>query len=210
MTKKIVMSKDLHLFCQLLVILGWIILLVYSYTRKRKYFCEFQVTLLILTCVGFSVLNISLFDAVPIKTDWWSGLLYISQIAGQFLFAITFHQKETNTDKVKCLEISLDIFKKVSNEATRAIWVIDYHTKIIKYSNDAYHQLYGNSDGNDLKGFWSEEILEVFFENNRKAFEANGEVLEFLEPISATEKRKFKKFYAIMDGVPSIIGMSYE
>lgn len=98
------MSSDLHTFIQLLVVAEWIVLFLFSFFRKYEYLCLAQKLMLPFVCVGFSVLNTTLFNAVTFKTDWYSVLFYLCQICGQILFAVTFKIKERKIDKRKSHE----------------------------------------------------------------------------------------------------------
>ena len=201
------MYSNIHTVIQLFIIGGWITILLYSYFRKWKYIGRIQRVLLLTSCLGFTVLNTAMYDSTIIETDWFSILLYTTQASFQVLLVLNFKERELKTDKLKTLEISLDTFTKMSHEAHNAQWAMGYESKIIRYSNPAYQKMYGESDGQDLTLFWDKELLDVFFENNKRAYEAGGEVLTVSEPISKSEVRTFKKFYAIMDVVGVIIGM---
>lgn len=95
------MSNDLHTFIQLLVVAGWIVIFLYSFFRKFDYLCTAQKLMIPFVCVGFSILNTTLFNAVVFKTDWYSVLFYLCQIITQLLFAVSFHRKEIRIDKLK-------------------------------------------------------------------------------------------------------------
>lgn len=92
------MSSDLHTFIQLLVVAGWIVIFLYSFFRKYEYLCFAQKLMIPFVCIGFSVLNTTLFNAVKFSTDWYSGLFYVCQIVTQLLLAVSFKIKEKRTD----------------------------------------------------------------------------------------------------------------
>lgn len=93
------MSSNLHTFIQLLIVGGWIVIFLYSFFRKYEYLCIAQKVMLPFVCIGFSVLNTTLFNAVIFKTDWYSVLFYVLQIVTQLLFAVSFNIKEKRIDK---------------------------------------------------------------------------------------------------------------
>ena len=95
------MSSDLHTFIQLTVVAGWIVLLLFSFFRKYEYLCLAQKLILPFVCIGFSVLNTTLFNALTFKTDWYSVLFYISQVSTQILLALSFKQRENKIDNLK-------------------------------------------------------------------------------------------------------------
>ena len=94
--------------------------------------------------------------------------------------------------------------------AKNEIWVMEYETGIMLYSNPSYQKKYKKFDGNKLDGLWHEDLINEYLANNKKAFEAKGEVLLFEERISQTEKEKVHKFFAIVDNRNAIIGISHE
>ena len=105
-------------------------------------------------------------------------------------------------------EITLDLFRKISDNAPREIFAVEYKTGIMYYSNKAYKNKYKHYDGEKVSNHWSEEITAEFARNNDLAYEMNGEIINVMESVSPTEKRPFSKFFAVMNGIEIIIGMS--
>lgn len=202
------MSSDLNTFIQLLVVAGWIVILLYSFFRKWEYLSLPQKILLPIVCTLFSLSNTTLFNAVQFTTDWYSIVYYSSQILAQIMFAFSFIHKERKMDMLKESEVSLDVFKKISDNAPREVFVVEYKTGIMIYSNKSYKTRYSHYDGEKVSDYWSEEITEEFSKNNDLAYEMNGEIINVMESVSLTEKRPFSKFFAVMNGKGMIIGMS--
>lgn len=204
------MSSDLHLFVQLIVNANWSILLLYSLFRKWDYLSKLQVVFLFVVCAGFFGINIALFDSVEFNSDWFALLFYLTQIATVLMIARMFQRNEHKSDEIKNLQCSLDVFKKINDYAIRQIWVMEYETGIMLYSNPSYQKRYAVFDGHTMVGNWDQVLIEEYMVNNKTAFEANGEVIIFEERINELETAKFHKFFAIVDNKNAIIGMSYE
>ena len=200
------MSNDLNTFIQLLVLLGWTILLVYSFFRKWQYLTFSIKILLPFSYISFATLNTTLFNVVDFKTDWFAILFYLAQISMILLSAIMLWKIEIKIDAIK----DLSVFKKMNEYAKNEIWVMEYETGIMLYSNPSYQKKHKKFDGNKLDGLWHEDLINEYLANNKKAFEAKGEVLLFEERISQTEKEKVNKFFAIVDNRNVIIGISHE
>lgn len=202
------MSSDLNTFIQLLVVAGWIVIFLYSFFRKWEYLSLPQKILLPIVCLLFSLSNTTLFNVVNFATDWFSIVYYSSQILAQLMFGFSFIHKERKMDMLKESEVTLDLFRKISDNAPREIFAVEYKTGVMYYSNKAYKKKYKHYDGEKVADHWSEEITKEFAINNDLAYLANGRIINVLESISPTEKRPFSKFFAVMNGIGIIIGMS--
>lgn len=202
------MSSDLNTFIQLLVVAGWIVIFLYSFFRKWEYLSLPQKILLPIVCLLFSLSNTTLFSVVNFATDWFSIVYYSSQIFAQIMFGFSFIHKERKMDLLKESEMSLDVFKKICDNAPREIFVVEYRTGVMVYSNNAYQKAYKKYDGEKVEEHWSKEIHKEFSSNNDLAYLANGKIINVLESISVSEKKHFSKFFAVMNGKDVIIGMS--
>ena len=202
------MSNNLHTSIQLLVLISWITIFVYSYFRKWQYLSLAQKILIPTVATLSSIRYTTLFNVVQFSSDWYAIVFYLAGISVPILFAFSFYHKEVIMDREVLLENTLEIFKKISYTSSRAICAIDIKTNELLYINKKYKELYKGKEGDIIEDFCPPEYLPIYIENNRKVIEALGEVLEFNEPTHTGEIKTFKKFYAIIDNRPLIIIMS--
>ena len=202
------MSNNLHIFLQLIVVGGWIVLFIYSFFRKRCYMTKVQMIVLFFTCITFSILNTAVFEIIPFRTDWWSITLYSSQISTQFLIAMMFNKNEAKTDSLNNMQLSLDNFIKISDNATRLINIMEYSTGKILYSNSEYKKEYSKYDMQNPNPNWTKNMIEEYWENIEKVYNAGGEVVNSELLTHNKEIKRFRQFLVISNGVESIITIS--
>lgn len=202
------MSNNLHTSIQLLVLISWISIFVYSYFRKWNYLSFAQKILIPLVATLSSVRYTTLFNVVEFKSDWYAIVFYSAGILVPVLFAFSFYHKEVVMDRESLLENTLEIFKKISYTSSRAICAIDINNNELMYINKKYKELYKGYEGQVIQDFCLPEYLPIYLKHNQLVVEANGEVLEFQEPTHTGELKTFKKFYAIIDHRQVIITMS--
>lgn len=202
------MSNNLHTSIQLLVLISWIAIFLYSYLRKWNYLSLAQKILIptvsALSCVRYT----TLFNVVEFRSDWYAIVFYAAGILVPVLFAFSFYHKEVIMDREARLENTLEIFRKISYTSSRAICAIDINNNELIYTNKKYLQLYKGKEGDIIHDFCLPEYLPIYLEHNRQVIEAAGEVLEFDEPNHLGELQTFKKFYAIVDNRQVIIIMT--
>jgi hypothetical protein len=199
------MRNNILPILQLLVIGGWITLFTYSFLRKLAYFTKVKIILLFFVCLGFTILNATLFSLQLFRADWYSFLFYATQLAAVGMIALNFHEKEVKADKLKESEISLDIFNKITNHSPRVICAIEYKTNVLLYSNEAFKKNYPFKEGDLVDNYTTPYYMNIYNTNNEKAFLANGEILEFTEEVENNTDKKFVKFFTVMDSKNAII-----
>lgn len=200
------MSSDLHTFIQLFIVAGWITIFLYSFFRKWVYLTTAHRILLPVVCLGFSVLNTTLFNAVEFKTDWYSILFYFVQIATQVLLAFSFKHREMKIDKLHEAEMFLDTFKAIADMLNREVWILDYHTHKMVYSNPTYKQLHNDFDGKCLDESFNKDFVKIYLVNNDKAFTKKDVFHEFTEPTTLGD-RQYWKIAKVIGDKCYIIGM---
>lgn len=202
------MSNNFHTSIQLLVLVCWIGVFLYSFLYKYKYLSKLQKYLIpvvsVVSCIRYS----TLFNVVQFHTDWFAFVYYLSGILVPLLFAVLLHHKEVQTDRRLSAEKSLQIFKNITYNSSRAICAMDIETGNMLYTNKRYEQLYFGKTDDNIEDFCDPEHVKVYLDNNKKAIAAGGKVLIFCEPTHTGEMKNFKKFYAVVDGREVVITMS--
>lgn len=200
------MSNDLHTFIQLFIVAGWITIFLYSFFRKWVYLTTAHRILLPVVCLGFSVLNTTIFNAVEFKTDWYSILFYFVQIATQVLLAFSFKHREMKIDKLHEAEMFLETFKAVADMIDYEMWILDYHTHEMIYSNPHYKEMNNDFDGKALDEGFKQVFVKIYLSNNDKAFAKKNIFHDFIEPTAHGDRQYFKMAKVIGDKC-YIIGM---
>lgn len=206
--KQMKMSNNLNITIQLFVLLAWIILLGFSFRYKLKYLSLPTMILLPVVSILFCVSNATLFTVVPFVIDWYSVTYYLSQILAAVLYAVILNHKERKTDSLKKSEVTINVFKKIADYSPRLICVIEYGTNILTYSNITFKNKLPYKEGDMIDKYAEKKFIDIYNANNKKTFEAGGEMLFFNELISETETIDVQKFFAKMDEKDSIIIIS--
>ena len=200
------MSNDLHTFIQLLLMANWIVIFLYSFLRKWKYLTLFQKITLPLMCLGFITIDSTLFNVVKFETDWYSVLFYITQFTTQVFLTVSFKQRELKIDKLHEAEMFLETFEAIANMLHREVWILDYHTHKMVYSNPIYKQLHNDYDGKALDESFRKDFVKIYLSNNDRAFAEKGVFHEFTEPTIHGDRQYWKMAKVIGDKC-YIIGM---
>ena len=200
------MSNDLHTFIQLLLMANWIVIFLYSFLRKWKYLTLFQKLTLPLMCIGFITIDSTLFNVVKFETDWYSVLFYVTQFGTQVFLAVSFKQRELKIDKLHEAEMFLETFKAVADMLHREMWILDYHTHEMVYSNPSYKNMHNDFEGKALDEGFRKDFVKVYLSNNDKAFAKKGVFHEFTEPTIHGDGQYWKMAKVIGDKC-YIIGM---
>lgn len=193
------MSNDLHTFIQLLLMANWIVIFLYSFLRKWKYLTLFHKITLPLMCLGFITIDSTLFNVVKFETDWYSVLFYITQFGTQVFLAVSFKQRELKIDKLHEAEMFLDTFKAVADMIDYEMWILDYHTHEMVYSNPYYKNMHNDFDGRALDEGFRKEFVKIYLSHNDKAFAKKNIFHEFTEPTIYGDRHYWKMARIIGD-----------
>ena len=193
------MSNDLHTFIQLLLMANWIVIFIYSFLRKWKYLTLFQKITLPLMCMGFITIDSTLFNVVKFETDWYSVLFYVTQFVTQVFLAVSFKQREFKIDKLHEAEMFLETFKAIADMLHREVWILDYHTHEMVYSNPFYKNMHNDFDGKALDESFRKDFVKIYLSNNDRAFAKKNIFHEFTEPTTLGDRQYFKMAKIIGD-----------
>lgn len=193
------MSNDLHTFIQLLLMANWIVIFLYPFLRKWKYLTLFQKITLPLMCLGFITIDSTLFNVVNFETDWYSVLFYIAQFTTQVFLAVSIKQREMKIDKLHEAEMFLETFKAVADMLHREVWILDYHTHEMVYSNPFYKNMHNDFDGKALDDGFKKDFVKIYLSNSDKAFAKKDIFHEFTEPATLGDRQYFKMAKIIGD-----------
>ena len=193
------MSNDLHTFIQLLLMANWIVIFIYSFLRKWKYLTLFQKITLPLMCMGFIAIDSTLFNVVKFETDWYSVLFYVTQFVTQVFLAVSFKQREFKIDKLHEAEMFLETFKAIADMLHREVWILDYHTHEMVYSNPFYKNMHNDFDGKALDESFRKDFVKIYLSNNDRAFAKKNIFHEFTEPTTLGDRQYFKMAKIIGD-----------
>ena len=193
------MSNDLHTFIQLLLMANWIVIFIYSFLRKWKYLTLFQKITLPLMCMGFIAIDSTLFNVVKFETGWYSVLFYVTQFVTQVFLAVSFKQREFKIDKLHEAEMFLETFKAIADMLHREVWILDYHTHEMVYSNPFYKNMHNDFDGKALDESFRKDFVKIYLSNNDRAFAKKNIFHEFTEPTTLGDRQYFKMAKIIGD-----------
>ena len=193
------MSNDLHTFIQLLLMANWIVIFLYSFLRKWKYLTLFQKITLPLMCLGFITIDSTLFNVVQFETDWYSVLFYVTQFVTQVFLAISFKQRELKIDKLHEAEMFLETFKAVADMLHREVWILDYESHEMVFSNPYYKKMHNDLDGKALDESFNKDFVKIYLANNDKAFAKKDIFHEFTEPTTLGDRQYWKMAKIIGD-----------
>ncbi len=178
---------------------NWTVIFLYPFLRKWKYLTLFQKITMPLMCLGFITIDSTLFNVVKFETDWYFVLFYVTQFVTQVFLAISFKQRELKIDKLHEAEMFLETFKAVADMLHRKVWILDYHTHEMVYSNPFYKNMDNDFDGRALDECFKKEFVKVYLSNNDKAFAKKDIFHEFTEPTTLGDRQYWKMAKIIGD-----------